>query len=110
MSIPSPWVALLLLGASYRIWRLLAEDIILDRPRRWVVRLSRDWTEEKMLPEGYRVKLAEFFNCPWCLGFWITIVVWLLWQADEHWTTVLSVPLALSTGVGITRGKLDPPD
>jgi len=110
MSIPTPWAALLLVAASYRLWRLLAEDTILDRPRRWLVRLPRDWEEGMQLPIAYRMRLAEFINCPWCSGFWISIAVWLLWQAEEHWVTVLAVPLAVSAGVGITRGLLDPPE
>lgn len=107
MSVPSPWIALLLLAASFRIWRILADDDIFERPRRWVVRLPRDWEEGQMLPEGYRIGLAAFITCPWCLGFWVTIAVWLAWQASPHWTEVLSVPLALSAGVGIIRKNLD---
>lgn len=107
MTVPSPWVALLLAAASYRLWRLVAEDSILDRPRRWIVRLPREWHEGQMLPEGYRLGLAAFLNCAWCSGFWLTVGVWLLWQADEHWTEVLAVPFALSAAVGIIRGTLD---
>lgn len=101
MSIPSPWIALLLLGASYRIWLLLAEDTILDRPRRWVVGLDPGWEEGLTLPERYRLGLARFITCPWCLGFWVALAVWGLWQIDEHWIEVFSVPLALSAAVGI---------
>lgn len=107
MSVPSPWVALILFAASFRIWRLLAEDELLERPRRWVVRLPRDWDDGMMLPEGYRLELAKFITCPWCFGFWITIVVWALWQIEPHWTSVLAVPFALSAGVGIVRKNLD---
>lgn len=110
MSVPSPWVALLLLAASYRLWRLLAEDDILDWPRRWVVRLPREWQEGQMLPEGYRIRAAAFITCPWCFGFWLAIAVWLLWQAEPHWTEVLAVPLALSAGVGLIRANLDEDD
>jgi hypothetical protein len=108
MNVPSPWVALLLAAASYRIWRLLAEDTILSGPRRRIVRLPQNWNEGMMLPEGYRYRLAEFINCAWCSGFWISIAVWLLWQADEHWATVIAVPLAISAAVGVTRNLLDP--
>jgi len=45
MDVPSPWVALILLAASFRIWRLLADDEILERPRYWLVRLPRGWQE-----------------------------------------------------------------
>jgi hypothetical protein len=110
MSVPSLWITVLLAAASYRIWRLLAEDVILDRPRRWIVRLPLKWKEGMLIPDGYRYRLAEFINCPWCLGFWVSIAVWIAWQADEHLTTVIAVPLAISAAVGIIRTKLDPVD
>jgi hypothetical protein len=101
---------IILVAASFRAWRLLSEDIILERPRRWLVRLPRDWEEGQELPEAYRDELAEFISCPWCLGAWVSIVAWIAWQIEPHWTTVLAVPLAISAAVGITRGKLDPPE
>ena len=111
MSIPSPWIALILIGASYRLWRLLAEDTIFDRPRNWLVGLPPEgFTPGSMLPEGYRFKVAELINCAWCSGAWITIAVWALWQVDEHWTAVLATPFALSAGVGLIRVRLDPPE
>jgi hypothetical protein len=108
VTVPSPWIALILVAASYRIWRLLADDIILDRPRNWVVRLPRGWEEGDPIPASYRIELANFITCPWCFGFWITLAVWVIWQIEPHWTTILLVPFALSAAVGITRINLDP--
>lgn len=110
MNVPGPWSAILLALASYRIWKLLAEDSILDTPRHRLVRLPDDWQEGRALPKDYRYKLAEFINCPWCFGFWISIAVWILWQIDEHWTTVFAVPFAISAALGFSRARLDPPD
>ncbi len=82
------WYALLLLAAAaFRTWWLLAQDTILDRPRARFVR----W-----LPKG-----EEFITCPWCAGFWISILWWLAWVAWPHWTLVIAVPLAISALVGI---------
>lgn len=108
MNVPSPWIALLLMGASFRLWRLLAEDFILDRPRHWIVNLPRNWKEGDELPKDYRLELAKFINCAWCLGFWLGFGVWALWQINEHWTEVLSVPLAISGAVGLVVANLTP--
>lgn len=110
MDVPSPWIALILVMGCYRIWRLLAEDTVLDVPRKWLVRLPRKWEEGDPLPEEYRLKLAIFLSCPWCFGWWIVLSVWGLWLLSHHWTAVFMTPWAISAGVGITRHKLDPPD
>lgn len=110
MSVPSPWSALILAAAAYRIWRMLAEDTVFDGPRHWLVGLPWGWQEGDAIPQKYRVALAEFLTCPWCLGFWISLGVWGLWQVDTFKATVALTPFAISTAVGITRTKLDPPD
>ena len=107
MKIPSAWETILLAAASYRIWRLLAEDTILNRPRRWLVRLPKTWVEGDPTPENYRWKIAYFMNCPWCFGLWISLAAWIAWLIEPTWSTGLSVPLAISAAVGITRDRLD---
>jgi Protein of unknown function (DUF1360) len=105
------WYALILLGlGGFRIWRLLADDDILERPRRWIVRLPKNWREGDELPSNYREYLALFINCPWCLGSWIVLVIWIFWQVWPHGTEVTMVPFALSALVGLVRGNLDPPE
>ena len=99
MTIPN-WYELLLLGlAAYRTWKLLAEDVILDRPRAWIVGLS-DWTAGQRTPASYREGLAEFITCPWCFGAWNAIGWWGLWQAFPHFALVAAVPFAISVVVG----------
>ncbi len=97
MSIPG-WYALVLLAlAAFRTWRLLAEDDIFDRPRRYVTGLGREWKEEgNPLPEHYRVGLMAFIQCPWCLGFWLALAWWGAWEIWPHGATVAAVPMALS--------------
>lgn len=105
--VPSWWEAALLVGAAFRVWRLLAEDTILDRPRRWLLRLG-DWEQDDGgdPPDGYRYTLGDFISCPWCLGFWIVAATWGLWLTFPHATVTVAVPFALSTAVGLTA-KLD---
>lgn len=100
-TLPDWWVTLLLALACYRLFRLLAEDTILDRPRNWFVRLPRRWKEGDPIPPEYREKLAIFITCPWCAGFWICLVVWLIWERWPHETVIACVPLALSAVVGL---------
>ena len=105
MSIPN-WYETLLLGlAAYRGWRLLAEDVVLDRPRAWLVGLS-DWTAGQRTPASYREGLAEFLTCPWCAGAWIAIGWWALWQWQPHFALVASVPFAISVVVGALASVL----
>ena len=109
MNIPDWYVLILLSLASYRTWRLLAEDEILDRPRNWLLKLDPKWREEGD-PTGpdYREKLGNFLSCPWCLGFWITLGWWGAWQIDGFWTTVFAVPMALSALVPLIERVTSP--
>jgi hypothetical protein len=100
----------LLLGAAYRIWRLLAVDKILDEPRKIVVGLGRKWADGDPIPQRYREHWAVFFECPYCLGFYVCVAWWAAWQLSAHWTLVVAVPFVLSAGVGLIRGNLDPPE
>lgn len=109
MTVPGPWAAFILIAAAYRIWRLLAEDEVLTRPRRWVTNLPQDWEEGDPIPDDYRIKLANFISCPACFGFWISLAVWLMWEVTSHWTEVFAMPLVISAGVIAFRSRLDPP-
>lgn len=52
------WIWLLALLASARTWRLLYKDDITFWLRDQVSRSTKLW---------------EFYSCPWCFGFWITV-------------------------------------
>ena len=90
MSIPK-WYELLLLGAAaWRTFQLLAFDEILNRPRRWLLRLG-DWQEgDRDLPENYRLEWAKFITCPYCAGAWIASIWWIAWQISGHWTNIVA--------------------
>jgi hypothetical protein len=95
MSIPDWYTLLLLALASWRTFKLLSEDTILDRSRAWLLGYS-GWSEGQKLPSTYRVKLGEFVACSFCFGFWISLAWWGAWQIWPHGTTVAAVPLAVS--------------
>lgn len=108
--VPEPYSLFLLAVASFRIWRLLAEDDILDGPRMWLLRLPRDWGDGDAIPEQYREKWAMFFTCPWCLGFWVSLGVYLSWIQWTEWTLMIAVVATISAAVGLIRGVLDAPE
>lgn len=104
--VPSWWELLLLALAAWRTFRLLAEDDILDTPRRKLLRLGKDWQPGSKPPDDYRFQLSEFITCPYCAGFWVAIAWWAAWLVWPHATTLLAVPLAINTVV-IAATKLD---
>jgi len=102
------WYGLLLLGlGAFRVYRLISSDTILDHARAWILRLPVDWQEGDKIPPGFRAKLAEFLTCPWCLGFWISLVWWAAWLQWPTETVYVSVPLAISTLVVAAATLLD---
>lgn len=106
--VPGWWEALLLALAAYRTWRLTAEDDLLDRPRRWVLRLGSEWKREgDPIPPDYRAAWAEFLRCPWCAGAWIAALWWLGWLLAGDWATMIATPFALSSAVALIRENLD---
>lgn len=70
---------------AYRVWRLLAVDTLLERPR-------------GRLP----APVAHWLGCPWCAGSWVAIgttaAAWSLqWITADPWF----VALAAATVVGL---------
>ena len=78
----------------------------MDRPRRWVTNTPKSWSEGDTRPPGFRLKLGEFIECPFCFGFWIAIAWWGAFQLWEHGTLVAAVPLAVSAGVVAAQSLL----
>jgi hypothetical protein len=90
--IPAWLPAVILALAVFRIYRLIADDDILDGPRdRLLDRLAEERLE----------KLDKLITCPWCLGFWLSVLAWLAWLVTPDWTVGLAFPWALSAGVAL---------
>lgn len=92
MRTPTPWQTTILAAAAYRLWRLAAEDSILDRPRDRIAGAS-EWAD-------------ELIACPWCLGFWISAGTWAAYQKQPERTVALASPWAISTAVGVLAHAL----
>lgn len=95
--IPSPWQFVILALASYRIWRLIAEDDPPPLPE-WRNRLvgaqetAGVWTFR-------RPTLAHMIQCPFCSGFHIAWIVTVCWWIQPHWTLDAALPFALSAAL-----------
>jgi hypothetical protein len=100
MNVPSWWSFILLGAAAWRTFQLLAHDAILDRPRRKILRLGRDWEKEgDPVPSNYRAEWGIFLTCPYCAGFWLSALWWGAWQIDGHVTEIAATIMALSAAV-----------
>lgn len=85
-AILSPWEFVLLALAAFRVWKLIADDEILDRPRDWII-------ERIDLGRG-QTKWQDFIICPWCAGFWISGLMLAIYLA-----TLGSWPDSVGAGV-----------
>ena len=104
MTFPTVWEGIVLALAAWRVWHLFAEDTILDRPRRYITRLGKDWQEDgDKVPDNYRLGVGEFIECPFCLGFWVAlawVVFYAIWPEGAVWT---ALPFALSSVVVVVN-------
>lgn len=101
MDIPEPWQALILTMAAFRVWRLLAADAILDKPREWLTRRAKHEAVQ------HRKEVDIFLHCPWCLGWWITCAWWGAWLLWEDWVVFAGVPFAMNAVVALVAVNLD---
>jgi hypothetical protein len=75
--------------ASDRLWRLLAQDAILDDARDWVLVRSPRWVEEMV-------------ECSWCLGSTLTFGV--TWATDA--VAGLPMPVLVGLAAAVVVGWL----
>ena len=107
--LPEPWELAILALAVFRIWRLFAEDTILDRPRAWLLGVP-GWkpSGHETPPEGYRPELAMWLTCPWCAGFWWSLAAWGAWALWPELALFFAAPWALSGAVALIATRLAP--
>lgn len=80
----------ILILATFRVVRLVIEDVVIEP--------IRERTVYKLHPDN---KVRELFECAWCLGFWLSILVviaYALWPVGTTWA---ALPFAISAGVGL---------
>lgn len=105
---PEPWVFVLLALAAFRLWKFVADDDVLDRPR--------DWLLDRLGPatSSRRAYWSLFLLCPWCSGAWIAFATYSMWIAVGPGAFDVAdlllgaaVVLALSATVGLIASVLD---
>lgn len=104
VNLPTWWEFGLAALAVYRLFHLIAEDTILDKPRYWVLRLGWNWMEGQDIPKEYREEWGIFLQCKWCLGFWLSGLATGVYCMFVDWIGVLSlivVWFALSASVAL---------
>lgn len=103
------WLELtLLIGLAYRLTRLVAADTITEGLR---VRLTAIVERDDEVYVGKRQPkpaLRAFITCPWCVGFWIAVIVAVAWWAAPSGTIAVAVPFTISLAVGLIARWLDP--
>lgn len=114
------WLGLVVVGlASYRLTRIVTTDTLTDRARERLYRWA--WVEPdepdlyalryrehngdapfpgegvQPMPRngGARTYVAELFNCPWCLGVWVSAGVYCAW-GWWHWMPVRAAIVILA--------------
>ena len=84
-------LTILIAVAAFRLWRLASYDLIAQPIRK------------RMLYN--RARLADFVDCPWCLGFWLTGAVTLSVDACMSVPLPVLVWLAASGIVGVVGDR-----
>lgn len=111
--LPSPWVAVVLAFGVYRVFRLIGWD---DMP--WVVKARAKLTGEHVhydttvnrdnpIYRYTRPTIHHLINCPYCIGFWLSIVAYLAWRFEPTVTLYALAPFALSAAVGLIAKNWD---
>lgn len=101
MTIPEPWPAVVLALATFRITRLIGWDDLTAPFRGWVVGWSENGDHERQWA-------FALLSCPWCVGWWVSLLAALGWYASPHWAILVALPFALSAVVGLCARWLDP--
>lgn len=92
------WGFVLIALATWRIANMLSDTDqsgpwqILDRIRK---RAGLKYNENSV-PYANPGSLADMLTCVYCNSIWIGILFFILWNANQTLTIIVSIPLALS--------------
>jgi hypothetical protein len=110
---PAPWAAAILALGVFRVVRLIGWDVfpVVARVRAWAVgetiRYNVAENRDNAIYAYRRPTLNYFINCPFCMGFWLSLAIYGLWRWQPDYTVAALFPLALSAAVGLIGKNLD---
>ena len=100
-NVPGPWQFAIAVMAVHFAFYLLSESVLLQRPRDWLLhRLDSD-------------EAQAFVECPWCLGWWLSLAAWTSWLVFPHggtdmgWAVGIAVPFAMACSVAMVATVRD---
>ena len=77
----SPWDAILMAFAAFRVTRL----VVYDKITRWFRELfvkkevferdGQEWVRLTPYQNGLFATLSDLLGCPWCIGFWSALII-----------------------------------
>lgn len=121
--IPSAFVSLHLALAAYRLCRLVGWDDFppIARARNWATG-AETWTrgsvnarasgvagEQVQEVTRYRRPLLEhWLHCPFCVGFWICVALYVWWLYSPATCLYAMAPFSLNAACGLIARNLDP--
>ena len=82
--------------AAYRLSRVIIEDVVLEKFRDLI------WNRY-----GSSTGIGYFITCYWCVGFWFSSLLVLLFIIVPIPTIAVSLVLALSAVTGIIAARVD---
>lgn len=112
--IPAALVCVVLTLGAFRLARLVGWDDLppVEKLRAKLIGEVAYYNDvERKGAPIYRYRrpaLAKFVHCPWCQGFWVSLLVYLAWLAWPTGTVYALAPFALSAAVGLLARNLDP--
>lgn len=111
--VPHPWEFFLLTLGGFRIVRGIGWDTLTEPLRRRLTGYSDDGAPsisdaERSRHGKTRVYISTLIRCPWCQGFYVAVILFMLWAWQGTLIQVLCVPLALSAAFGLIAKNLDP--
>lgn len=100
---------MLVLGA-YRVTRLIGWDELAPVAKLRSRATGARYDDSSGVDEEWkfdRPTLAHFLACPFCLGFWVSLAVYVAWLSAPTPTLYAMTPFAISGAVGLLAKNLD---
>ena len=87
-------------------WKAVGGKVTRTGSQNTQMGLTSEETDETVVYA--RPTLEHFLRCPYCQGFWVSLIVYLCWVFVPTETLYGIAPFALSGAVGIIARMLDP--